>query len=204
MNRKFLYALVAAMVGALALTGLGCEMCCNSSQGAGSMVIADPATNRSHRATFNYRVSCTGSYAPDAPRTVSGKFQYQDHGAWTNAEGIQYNVSVEAAIDNVVSTEQVYFLAANDDYYDFLSIPSPGTAEAGVFCSSAYPNMVIFKGTYKPWHQPGDAGTVYVMVMDNGKGGPSSGDRFEILLDGGEFRGYRKRGVIAGGNLRTN
>lgn len=203
MNRKFLFITMAVSVGALALIAAGCEMCCNSSQGAGSLVITDPVTSKSHRATFNYRVSCARSNDPGAAPTVAGRIQYQDHGSWTNADGVAYNVSLEAAIDDVVSTEQAYLVAAGDDYYNFQPVQNSIATQDGAVCSTNT-KIAIFKGTYKPRQQAGEAGIIYVMVMDNGKGGPSSDDRFEILLDTGVFKGYRQRGVLAGGNIRAN
>lgn len=181
MNRKFIFVLVAGLIGALSLFTLGCEMCCNSSQGSGSIVITDPVSSASHKATFSYRVECIGSYsdAPDAVRTVTGRLEYQDHIPWKKNGGAKTDsVSIHGYVDSV---------ALVDD---------------GV-CSQNQ-NHAVFKGQYRP--QPtnlGEGGTFTIEVTDNGKPGPSSEDTFAIKLDGGVFSGYSVNGVLAGGNIKS-
>ncbi len=195
MNRKFLFVLIAVSIGALGLFGLGCEMCCNSSQGSGSITIADATPGAGiHKATFSYRVECIGSYsdAPDAVRTVKGRLEYQDHRSWKNADGKVLNVSVHGAVNDVLDTEPV------------VTAPTyTGDPNRDDYCSVLKPGVAMFKGTYRP--QPvslGEGGEFTVMVEDKGKAGPSSEDTFEIELTSGVFKGYKQSGVLAGGNIK--
>ncbi len=208
MNRKLCMVIAAGLIAGLSLFVVGCEMCCNSSKGSGSMLITDPVTNETHKATFNYRVECVGSYseAKDAVRKVSGRIEYQDHGLWKNAKGKPLTVRFHGSIDNVVDTREAsdYLIAAafqRDNYYDFLP---PNVLQDQVICSTTAPNLAIFRGQYRPQPQTaGAGGVVTVMVMDNGKPGPSADDRFEVILTGGVFDGYRQRGVLAGGDIKA-
>lgn len=212
MNRKFLFVLIAASIGALALSGLGCEMCCNSSQGQGSIVINDQATmksqaaargqaaiksqssNEPHKATFSYRVECVGSYSdlPDAVRKVTGRLQFQDNRPWQNAAGQLLNVNIHGAVNEVLDTDPVA-----RPLYD------AGQLQTDDYCSVQNPGVAMFKGKYRP--QPGsssDGGEFNVIVEDKGNPGPSSEDTFEIKLIGGKFDGYGVSGVLAGGNIK--
>ncbi len=200
MNRKFLFVLIAGLIGALGLVGLGCEMCCNSSQGSGSITIADPTPGAGiHKATFSYRVECVGSYAdpvedPKAVRTVKGRLEYKDHRPWKNGDGKVLNVSIHGVVNDVLDTDVV--------------VQAPGytgDTSRNDYCSVQKPNVAMFKGRYRP--QPGgspdDVGEFNVIVEDKGKAGPSSEDTFEIELTSGVFKGYKQSGVLAGGNIRA-
>lgn len=181
MNRKIVLVLVAGLIGALGLVGLGCEMCCNSSQGSGSITIADPTPGGGiHKATFSYRVECVGSYsdAPDAVRTVKGRLEYQDHRPWKNGAGNLASVSIHGSVDNVALVEDEVCTQNN--------------------------NVAIFTGTYSP--QPktlGEGGRFTIMVEDKGKPGPSPEDTFSMKLEGGVFADYAVGGVLAGGNIKA-
>ena len=181
MNRKFLFALIAVSIGALGLVGLGCEMCCNSSQGSGSLLITEPVSKESQKATFSYRVECIGSYsdAADAVRKVSGKLEYQDHAPWNRNDGEKpQRVAIHGEVGDVLKV------------YD-------------TWCSQNQ-NVAIFNGTYTP--QPkslGAGGTFTVRVVDNGEPGPSPEDTFEMQLCNGVFDKYYVKGTLAGGNLKT-
>ncbi len=216
MNRKLCMVIAAGLIASLSLLVVGCEMCCNSSKGSGSMLITDAATNTTHKATFSYRVECVGSYEdpainPAAVRKVSGRLEYQDHGLWKNEHKNVLRVAFHASIDNVVNTSEAvdYLIAAGlngDNYYDFLPpVNLDDPAQTEIYCSKTAPNLAIFRGHYTP--QPKTAGVeggvVTVMVMDNGKPGPSAEDRFEVVLTGGVFDGYRQRGVLAGGDIKA-
>lgn len=210
MNRKFLLVLIAASVGALALSGLGCEMCCNSSQGQGSIVINDQAvtrghavgraraaatsqaSNEPHKATFSYRVECVGSYDPASTRTVTGRLQFQDNRLWQNAAGRLLNVNIHGAVNDVLASDERAVPAYN-----------AGEIATDDYCSVQKPGVAMFKGRYRP--QPaaaGDGGDFNIIVEDKGSPGPSSEDTFEIRLIGGVFDGYAVSGVLAGGNVK--
>lgn len=47
----------------------------------------------------------------------------------------------------------------------------------------------------------GEGGTATVSFFDTGESGPSKGDRFEIVLEGGVHDGYSNDGILQGGNL---
>lgn len=202
MNRKFLFLLIAGLIGALGVLGLGCEMCCNSSQGSGSITIADPTPGGGiHKATFSYRVECVGSYADplddptaDATRTVKGRLEYQDHRPWKNADGRLLSVSIHGAVNDVLDTAVV----VQDPSYT-------GDTTRDDYCSVQKPNVAMFKGKYRPQPagSPDDVGEFNVIVEDKGKPGPSAEDTFEIKLIGGKFNGYSQSGVLAGGNIKA-
>ncbi len=182
MNRKTLFVLMAGLIGALGIVALGCEMCCNSSQGSGSIVIADQG-GPGHKATFSYRVECVGSYAdpaddPTATRKVTGRLEYQDHMPWKKS-GVSKAaiVSIHGEVGDVVLVDMA--------------------------CSQNQ-NVAVFTGTYRP--QPtslGEGGKFTIKVEDKGKSGPSSEDTFGLMLVGGVFDGYKVEGVLAGGNIRA-
>jgi len=212
MNRKLGMIIIVGLIAGLSVFVVGCEMCCNSSQGSGSMVITDPDTKASHKATFSYRVECVGSYsdAEGAVRKISGRLEYQDHGSWKNGDGKQLSVRFHGSVDNVVDTKELADKVAlavmnGDNYYDYLPIPPDADPQKDLdLCSQYAQNMAIFRGKYTP--QPkslGDGGIFTIMVMDNGKPGPSAEDRFEITLTGGVFDKYTQRGVLAGGNVKA-
>ena len=198
MNRKLGMIIIGGLIAGLSLFVVGCEMCCNSSQGSGSMVITDPKTKGIHKATFSYRVECVGSYDdpatnPAAVRKVSGRLEYQDHRPWTNDQGIVWNVSIHGAVNDVLDTEVV---VAAPTY--------TGDIMRDDYCSVLKPNVAMFKGKYRP--QPkslGEGGEFNVIVEDRGKVGPSSEDTFEIELISGVFKGYKQSGVLAGGNIKA-
>ncbi len=212
MNRKLWTFIAAGLIVGITLVVVGCDMCCNSSKGSGSIVFTDPATSETHKATFSYRVECVGSYsdASDAVRKVSGRIEYQDHGLWKNADGKPMRVAIHASIDNVVDTDELFAEAytayrSGDKYYtDYLPIPSRNDPNGKFYCTKFAPTLAIFRGKYTP--QPkslGEEGVVTVMVMDQGKPGPSAEDRFEISLSGGVFHGYKQRGVLANGDIKA-
>ncbi len=215
MNRKLCMMVAAGLIVGLSLFVVGCEMCCNSSKGSGSMVITDLKTNESHKATFSYRVECVGSYSDtdkSATRKISGRLEYQDHGVWTNPETKEeLSVRLHAEIDNVVNTREAgdilsRAIASKDNYYDFLppvNLRDPRQTE--IYCSKTAPNLAIFRGHYVP--QPKElgpeGGVVTIMVYDGGKPGASTEDRFEIMVNTGIFKGYRMRGALAGGTVKA-
>lgn len=260
MNRKLCLFIAAGLIVGISLVVIGCDMCCNSSKGSGSIVFTDPVTSQTHKATFNYRMECVGSYsdAPDAVRKVSGRLEYQDHGQWKNAQGKTMRVAIHASIDNVVDTQELFeevytAIRAGDNYYtEFLPIPARTDPNAKLYCSKIAPKLAFFRGHYRPQHgshgegenedehhesvggkdrhQPrspgedenedehresgggkdhhqsgphGEEGIVTVMVMDLGDRGHSSEDRFEISLKGGLYDGYKQRGTLAHGNIKT-
>ncbi len=213
MNRKLCTLIAAGLIVGVSLFFVGCEMCCNSSKGSGSMLITDPVTKETRKATFSYRVECVGSYEdpdlnPNAVRKISGRLEYQDHGLWKNAGGKKLSVSIHGSVDNVLDTKvvwdpvlaQIEAAIMNGAPIDSVNLPSQNDD----YCSKVKPNVAMFKGKYRP--QPasaGEGGTFYIIVEDKGKPGPSSEDAFEIRLEGGVFDGYRQSGVLAGGNVKA-
>ncbi len=213
MNRKLCTFIAAGLVAAVSLIVAGCEMCCNSSKGSGSMIITDPVTKEAHKATFSYRVECVGSYQdqsvnPNAVRKISGRLEYQDHGVWKTSKGKKLSVSIHGSVDNVLDTDvvwdpvvaQIAAAIQSGGSVDSIAMPS----DKDDYCSKAKPNVAMFRGKYRP--QPasaGEGGVFYITVEDKGAPGPSSEDTFEITLVGGVFHGYRQSGVLAGGNINA-
>ncbi len=217
MNRKLCTLIAAGLIVGVSLFLVGCEMCCNSSKGSGSMIITDPLTGETRKATFSYRVQCVGSYEdpevnPNAVRKISGRLEYQDHGLWKNADGKKLSVSIHGSVDNVVDTvvvadEVAAAIMAGETYagpasgVDLLALAGKQDAE---FCSKLKPNLAMFKGKYRPQPEAGrEGGDFYITVEDNGTPGPSPEDSFKIELKGGVFNGYVQSGFLKGGNLKA-
>ncbi len=207
MKRKFLFVLAAGLIGALSLSTLGCnEMCCNSSQGGGSITITDAEANSSHKATFSYRVECIGTYDPNVERKVTGRLEYQDHKPWKKL-GVSKteSVSIHGEVADVANAGALKDAAFG--LVDSRGWPAPEyrvAARQDKFCAQNQ-NVAVFTGTYTPQPNPlGDAGkgTFVVAVQDNGKPGPSPEDAFVMKLVGGAFDGYVQKGVLAGGNIK--
>jgi len=210
MNRKFLFVLSAGLIGALSLIAVGCdEMCCNSSQGSGSILIKDTESDTSHKATFSFRVECIGTNDPAAPRKVTGRFEYQDHKPWKKSGASKADsVSIRGTVGDVANTG---FL--NEPELGLLD-PATGYPKDESYWFSALDdkvcaqnaNIAIFTGTYTPQPNPlgeDGKGTFTVAVKDNGTSGPSPDDVFVIKLTGGAFKGYLQMGTLAGGNMKA-
>lgn len=173
MNNKKVFT-NCLMLGAFAVSSLFIAGC-RDSNGGGFIEKAD-----GEKATFGFQLKCDTDESGAAK--VTGKIQFNDHGAKVNLHGVPDAVPMNSCTDAVVDSS--------------LGIDSPSL---GIDLRAGQ-----YSGTYAPHPAKlGQGGRFSVVVNDSGASGKDKNDSFSIKLSGGVYDGYQVSGFLKGGNIKV-